>query len=70
MLAGELKASPEHTEAVLEKKVAKVEKKVEKLQEQINELRDYQVDPRRSEFTERKIVDLEDHEGITSTSMG
>ena len=41
----ELKASPEHTETVLEEKVAKAEKKVEKLQDQINELWDYQVDP-------------------------
>ena len=56
----ELKASLEHTETVLEEKVAKVEKKVEKLQEQINELWDYQVDPERLEFTERKIVELED----------
>ena len=56
----ELKASPEHTETVLEEKVAKAEKKVEKLQEQINELWDYQIDPERLEFTERKIVELED----------
>ena len=56
----ELKASLEHTETVLEEKVAKAEKKVEKLQKQINELWDYQVDPERLEFTERKIVDLED----------
>ena len=56
----ELKASLEHTETVLEEKVAKAEKKVEKLQEQINELWDYQVDPERLEFTERKIVELED----------
>ena len=47
-------------ETVLEEKVAKAEKKVEKLQEQINELWDYQVDPKRLELTERKIVDLED----------
>ena len=32
----DLKASLEHTETVLEEKVAKAEKKVEKLQEQIN----------------------------------
>ena len=56
----ELKPSLEHTETVMEEKVAKVEKKVEKLQEQINELWDYQVDPERLEFTERKIVELED----------
>ena len=56
----ELKASLEHTETVLEEKVAKAEKKVEKLQEQINELWDYQVDPERLEFTERKVVELED----------
>ena len=56
----ELKASLEHIETVLEEKVAKAEKKVEKLQEQINELWDYQVDPERLEFTERKIVELED----------
>ena len=56
----ELKASLEHTETVLEEKVAKAEKKVEKLQEQINELWDYQIDPERLEFTERKIVELED----------
>ena len=55
----ELKASLEHTETVLEEKVAKAEKKVEKLQEQINELWDYQVDPERLEFTERKMVELE-----------
>ena len=67
----ELKTSLEHTEAVLEKKVAKAEKKVEKLQKQINELWDYQVDPERLEFTERKIVNQKiDHEGITSASMG
>ena len=53
----ELKASLEHTETVLEEKVAKAEKKVEKLQEQINELWDYQVDPERLEFTERKLED-------------
>ena len=45
---------------MLEEKVAKAEKKVEKLQEQINELWDYQIDPERLEFTERKIVELED----------
>ena len=56
----ELKSSLEHAETVLEEKVAKAEKKVEKLQEQINELWDYQVDPERLEFTERKIVELED----------
>ena len=56
----DLKASLEHTETVLEEKVAKAEKKVEKLQEQINELWDYQVDPERLELTERKTVDLED----------
>ena len=55
----ELKASLEQTETVLEEKVAKAKKKVEKPQEQINELWDYQVDPERLEFTERKIVDLE-----------
>ena len=55
----ELKASLEHTETVLNVKVAKAEKKVEKLQEQINELLDYQVDPERLECTERKLVDLE-----------
>ena len=56
----ELKASLEHTETVLEEKAAKAEKKVEKLQEQINELRNYQVDPERLEFTETKIVKLEE----------
>ena len=56
----ELKASFEHTETVLEEKVAQAEKKVEKLQEQVNELWDYQVDTERLELTERKIVDLED----------
>ena len=56
----ELKASLEHTETVLEEKVAKAEKKVEKLQKQINELWDYQVDSERLEFTEKKIVELED----------
>ena len=56
----ELKASLEHTETVLEEKVAKAEKKVEKLQEQINELWDCQIDPERLQFTERKIVELED----------
>ena len=56
----ELKASLKHTETVLEEKLAKAEKKVEKLQEHINELWDYQVDPERLEFTERKVVKLED----------
>ena len=56
----ELKTSLEHTETVLEEKVAKTEEKVEKLQEQINELWDYQVDYERLEFTQRKIVELED----------
>ena len=56
----ELKASLEHTETVLKEKVAKVGKKVDKLQEQINELWDYQVDSERLEFTDRKIVELED----------
>ena len=56
----ELKPSLEHTETMLEEKVAKVEKKVEKLQKQINELCDYQVGPKRLEFTERKIVESED----------
>ena len=73
----ELKPSLEHTETVMEEKVAKVEKKVEKLQEQINELWDYQVDPERLEFTERKIVELEDRsqrnyfriDGITEKEM-
>ena len=54
----ELKANLEYLEAVLE--VAKAEKKVEKLKEEINDLWDYHVDPERLEFTERKIVDLED----------
>ena len=44
----ELKANLEHIET------AKAEKKVEKLQEQINELWDYQIDPERLEFTEKK----------------
>ena len=74
----ELKASLEHTETVLEVKVAKAEKKVEKLQGQINELWDYQVDPERFEFTERKIVELEDRsrrnnlriDGITENENG
>ena len=56
----ELKASIEHTETVLEEKVAKAEKKANKLHEQINELWDYQADPEKLQFTERKIVDLED----------
>ena len=56
----ELKVSLEHTETGLEEKVAKAEKKVEKLQKQINKLWDYQVDPERLEFTERKVVELED----------
>ena len=55
----ELNASIEHTETELEEKVAKALKKVEK-QEQINELWDDQAVPERLEFTERKIVDLED----------
>ena len=59
-MINELEASLEHTETVLEEKVAKPEKKVEKLQEQINELWDYQVDPERLGFTERKIIELED----------
>ena len=45
---------------MLEEKVANAEKKREKLQEQINALWDYQVHPDRLEFTERKIVELED----------
>ena len=49
-----LKATLEHTETVLEEKFPKAEKKVEKLLEQINKLWDYQVDPERSELTERK----------------
>ena len=66
----ELKESLEHTETVLEGKVATAEKKVEKLKEQINESWDYQVYPERLEFTDRKVVELEiDHEGITSASM-
>ena len=56
----ELKANLEHTETVLEEKVAKAEKKVEKLREEINDLWDYQVDHERLEFTQRKLVDLED----------
>ena len=36
-MISELEASLEHTETVLEEKVAKPEKKVEKLQEQTNE---------------------------------
>ena len=55
----ELKASLEPTETLLKEKVAKAEEKVEKLQEQINESWDYQVDPERLEFTERKMVELE-----------
>ena len=66
----ELKESLEHTETVLEEKVATAERKVEKLKEQINESWDYQVYPERLEFTDRKVVELEiDHEGITSASM-
>ena len=46
---------------LLEEKVAKAETKVQKLKEQINELLwHYQVDPKRLELTERKIIDLED----------
>ena len=56
----ELKASLEHTETVLEEKVAKADKKVKKLQEQNNELWDHQVDSERVEFIEKKIVELED----------
>ena len=56
----ELKASLERTETKLEEKVAEAEKKVEKLQEQINELWNYHMDHERLEFTERKIVELED----------
>ena len=56
----ELKGSLEHTETVLEEKVAKAEKKVNKLYKQINELWDYHADPEKLQFTERKIVDLED----------
>ena len=56
----DLKASLEHTETVLEGKVAKAEKKVEKLEEQINELWDYLIDLERLKLTERKIVDLKD----------
>ena len=52
------KESPEHTETVLEDKVAEAEKKTEKLHEQITALWDYQEDPERLELKERKIVDL------------
>ena len=62
----ELKASLEHTEIVIEEKVAKAEKKVEKLQEQINDLFDYQADFERLELTERKIVELEDRSRRTN----
>ena len=62
----ELKASLEHTEIVIEEKVAKAEKKVEKLQEQINDLFDYQADFERLEFTERKIFELEDRSRRTN----
>ena len=58
-----LKATLEHTQTVLEEKVAKAsttERKVEKLQEQINELWCYQADLESLQLTERKIVDLED----------
>ena len=65
----ELKASFEHTETVLEEKFAKAENKVEKLQKQINELWDYQVDPERIEFTERKIVDLDDQSRKNNLSI-
>ena len=56
----DLKASIEHSETLLEEKVAKSVQKVENLQEQVNELWDYQEDPERLEVTEKKIVDLED----------
>ena len=56
----QLKVSLEHTETVLEQKIGKAEQKVEKLQEKNNELQDYQVKIERLEFTERKLVDLED----------
>ena len=56
----ERKTDLEHAETVLEEKLAKADKKVEKLQEQMNKLWDYQVDPEKLEFTERKIVELED----------
>ena len=54
---------------MLEEKVAQAEKKVEKLQEQINELWDYQVDPERLEFTERKVVELEDRSRRNNPSI-
>lgn len=41
----ELKVCLEHTEKVLQEKVAKAEKKEEKLMEQIKEVWDYQVYP-------------------------
>ena len=56
----DLKASLEHTETVLEEKVANAEKKVEKLQRKIIELWDYQLYPERLELTVKNVVDLED----------
>ena len=56
----DLKASLEHTETVLEEKVANAEKEAEKLQRKITELWDYQVDSERLELTVKKVVDLED----------
>ena len=44
-MINKVKAGIEHTETVMEKKIAKAEKNVEKLHEQTNELCDYQVDP-------------------------
>ena len=41
----ELKVCLEHTEKVLQEKVAKAEKKEENLMKQINEVWDYQVHP-------------------------
>ena len=52
----ELRQSIEHTENVLEDKVARVEESLEHIESRVQEMYDYQLDPA---FVEDKLIDLE-----------
>ena len=53
----ELRQSREHTEKVLEEKVARVEDNIGHIESRVQEMYDYQLDPA---FIEDNLIDLDD----------
>ena len=53
----QLRHSTEHTENVLEDKVARVEENLRRIENRVQEMCDYQLNP---SFIEDKLIDLED----------